>query len=416
MQQRQLPFTDKFHLLEAINKRGEEAILNTSRDEKGATRFYYLYTGGQIKMSRRIGIITILKVNNYGAELQAYATQFILNKLGYKAEIIDYLFYKHPQHNETRMSAPLFPFGIRKRLSEYLYPTLVKIKSWRYTDKYKLRKKRFEVFHQLHTAMSKTYNSIDLLYGVKLDYDVYMVGSDQVWNPGIYSSLEPYFLTFAPKGKKRISYASSFGVSSISKTAQPYYQERLKKFDAISVREINAVSLVKQLSGMPATWVLDPTLLLNKKEWQRVANDAYNVQGNYILQYAVTPCSYMLELGKWLSASLGYKIIQVYEDAGPSEFIDLFDKASVVITNSFHGTAFSINFEKDFYTVIPRRKANNSRQLSLAQKFGLEDRILLEGAAMPNIENLHIDYTEALLILENERNKSINFLTNAIDG
>ena len=136
----------------------------------------------------KIGIITILKVNNYGAELQAYALQRVLNLLGYDAEIIDYLFYKNPQHKKTIRSKPNFRFGIKKIFVERLYPIYVKIKMFLNSKNENVRKQRFALFHKKNTRLSKTYKTIDELFEAKMDYDIYMVGSDQVWNPGIYSS------------------------------------------------------------------------------------------------------------------------------------------------------------------------------------------------------------------------------------
>ena len=153
----------------------------------------------------KVGIITILKVNNYGAELQAYATQAALKKLGYEAEIIDYLFYKNPNHKPTRRSRPMFSHSLVVKVKERLYPIIERLRSARNKKSQQLRKQRFEMFHRDNTSMSATYHIIDELYAAKMDYDVYLTGSDQVWNPNIYSSLDPYFLDFAPKESKRIS-------------------------------------------------------------------------------------------------------------------------------------------------------------------------------------------------------------------
>lgn len=102
-------------------------------------------------------------------------------------------------------------------------------------------------------------------------------------------------------------------------------------------------------------------------------------------------------------------------DAGPAEFLSLVANATLVVTNSFHGTAFSVNFNRDFYTILPMRKQNNSRQRSLLEMFGLTERLLVEGAPMPNASSMTIDYTTVSLCLSNERRKSINFLKQAID-
>lgn len=378
----------------------------------------------------KIGIVTILKVNNYGAELQAYATQAVLKKLGWDAEIIDYLFYKNPDFKKTKRSKPLFPMGLTKKAKEFLYPILDRMKSKQEGEASRLRKSRFAEFHRQNTSLSRTYKTIDDLYSDSLDYDVYMVGSDQVWNPGIYSSIEPYFLTFAPKGKKRISYASSFGVSEIPLVAQPFYKNCLNQMDAISVRENNAVGMIERLSGRKACWVLDPTLLLTAHDWKQVASTQYEEKKDYVLIYELTPCPYIAELAKHIAQKWGLRIVRICKnaaiedkderienviDAGPAEFLELFEKAAYVVTNSFHGTAFSVNFSKPFYTVIPKRKNNNSRQQSLLGMLGLEDRMILENSPFPNLE-VPIDYGKVNTLLNGQRSKSVEFLRKAIDG
>ena len=377
----------------------------------------------------RIGIITILKVNNYGAELQAYATQAALRRLGYDAEIIDYLFYKNPGHIPTAKSAPLFKFPLKKRLAERLYPIIAKMRSSGNGDAAKRRAGRFASFHERNTSMSATYRTIDDLYGAKLDYDVYLTGSDQVWNPGIYSSVDPYFLGFAPEGCRRVAYAASFGVSSIPEDAREYYGSRLKRYDAIGVREKGAVEMVRGLSGREAQWVLDPTLLLTSDQWARVASPV-GADQPYILIYELTPCPYIRRLAEHISASKGWKIVRVCKsaaiedkdgkidnitDAGPAEFIGLFARAGYVVTNSFHGTAFALNFGRQFYTVLPLRKQNNSRQRSLLELFGLTSRLLVEGDELPDVAR-EVDYKAVDALLDSERAKSLKFLKGAIDG
>lgn len=380
---------------------------------------------------KEIGIITILKTNNYGAELQAYATQAILNKLGYKAEIIDYLFYKNPGHKKTKASKPSFNHGLKKRLAETLYPVIAKFKAGSNKSNSKKRDERFDSFHTDNTAMSATYRTMDELYASKKEYDVYMVGSDQVWNPGVYSSLLPYMLTFAPEGKKKVAYASSFGVSAIPQDCQWLYKKYLPGFSSIGVREKNAVEMVKELGGKDATWVLDPTLLLNKEDWSKVASNIYADKKNYILLYELTPCPYILELAKYFRKKKGLDIVRICKnaaiedkdssieniiDAGPAEFVRLFANAGMVITNSFHGTAFSINFGKEFYTITPTRKHNNSRQRSILELFKLQDRLIAENTPIENFSMGAVDYAAVSQILEDERKKSIDFITNAIDN
>ncbi len=379
---------------------------------------------------KKIGIITILKTNNYGAELQAYATQAILNKLGYNAEIIDYLFYKNPKAKKTRLSKPSFNHSLKKKLIEVIYPLLLDLKAVFKSKSLETRNMRFEEFHKENTILSETYRTMDELYSAKKDYDVYMVGSDQVWNPGIYSSLLPYMLSFAPEGKKRISYASSFGVSHIQEEYQWLYKKYLTEFASISVREKNAVEMVKDLCGKEATWVLDPTLLLNTEDWSKIAKPIDLAIKNYILLYELTPTPYIVKLANYFKETRGFEIVRICKsvsaedkdksiinitDAGPAEFVYLFANASMIITNSFHGTAFSINFAKEFYTIIPSKIHNNSRQRSILELFKLKERLILEETPFENVSKSEINYAEVGKLLEAERKKSINFLTNAIN-
>lgn len=240
--------------------------------------------------------------------------------------------------------------------------------------------------------------------------------------------MDPYFLKFAPADKKCLAYASSFGVSTIPPYAKAYYSEALKRFDAIGVREDAGVRLVKDLSGKIACWVLDPTLLLSKEEWLKVATfpcEIPQLEKGYILVYELTPCPYILQLARHVNEMLHVPVVRICKnasredkdksilnivDAGPSEFVGLFAHAKFVITNSFHGTAFAINLERDFYTVTPLRKQNNSRQQSLLKLFHLEGRLIVEGDRFPSNNKLHIAYTDVRNILERERRNSIQFL------
>lgn len=379
---------------------------------------------------KKIGIITILKVNNYGAELQAYATQRALQLMGYDAEIIDYLFYKNPHHKRTKMSSPTAKMSVKKHLQEWLFPIIANWKARNFREAQKERNRKFESFHLENTKQSECYDRIDKLMAAQLDYDVLISGSDQVWNPGVYSSLDPYLLRFGTEKMKRVAYASSFGVSSLPKDVKAYYKEALQNYDAISVREDKAVELVKSVSGCNAQLVLDPTLLLNEEQWLEVAKPVKGLpEVPYILIYELSEIPYIKQVAQYISTQTGMPIVRICKnatvedseqeimniiDAGPSEFLYLFSKAGCVVTNSFHGTAFSINFGKQFYTIIPNAKSNNSRQKSILKLMGCEERMLVEHSPMPEIKTL--DTARVNENLQREREKSMNYLKNAIDG
>lgn len=383
-------------------------------------------------MQKKVGIITIVKVNNYGAELQAYATQKALQLMGYDAEIIDYLFYKNPRHKATKSSKPVFSMPIKKRIAEFLYPKISQVKQLiQHNEAGKTRNDRYAEFHKLNTRFSKEYRSIDELNSAQLDYDAYIVGSDQVWNPGNYTSLDPYFLKFAPKEKRRFSYASSIGLSSLPESTFLYYREAMGGLNAISVREENAVELVKHVSGCNAQWVLDPTLLLNAKEWAEVAKAPTLDCNKFVLLYELTPCPYLKTLALHVAKEKNAKVVRITKDSvaveqdgsiinitdgGPAEFLWLFENAEFVVTNSFHGTAFSINMNKDFYVVTPARKKNNCRQQSILNLFGLTSRLMFEDAPLPLAEQMTIDYVTVNKKLQEQRELSKKFLRTNIDG
>lgn len=380
--------------------------------------------------SMKIGIITILKVGNYGAELQAYATQAILKILGYDAEIIDYLFYKNPDFIPEKSSNPSFKHPLKVSIKEFLYPIIHNIRICLSNANPIERNSRFEQFHKDNTSTSPTFRNYRELQQNCPEYDAYLTGSDQVWNPGIYSSLEPYLLSFAPKDARRIAYASSFGVNVLPQNTHNFYADRLKRYTAIGVREKDAINMIKKLTGQDAVWVLDPTLLLTKEQWLDVANPIAGFSKEaFILVYELTSCPYIMHLAHRIAAKRNIRIIRICKDAvpvekdenilnitdaGPAEFLWLFDKAAVIITNSFHGTAFAINFNKEFYTVVSAYKKNNSRQKSLLSMFNLSDRLIQEGEpvsdfSVPNFTNVN-------QIMTQKRLESINFLIKAING
>lgn len=382
---------------------------------------------------KKIGIITILKCNNFGAELQAYATQKKLNLMGYDAEIIDMLYYKHPDFKRTKKSKPFVKQSAKGRIIEFikfsiLNPIIYNIVPL-FSKNMKTRNSKFDEFHEKNTKLSETYKSVDQLYSNCNEYDAYVVGSDQVWNPGTGMNIEPFFLTFAPEGKKKISYASSFGVTSLPKQSEEKFKELLNGLDSISVRETAGANIVKQVTGREARVVLDPTLLLNKKEWEECSSGFNPNKNGYVLVYEVHPSAkiqqFAIEYAKKHSVPV-YRVgvrgmfnwktegIKNLVDIGPADFISLFENASIVFTNSFHGTAFSVNLGKNFYTVLSKAGKKNSRMTSLLSILGLESRIIYqEDCSKVSFEQY--DTAKAQELLQAERDKSVRYLKESIN-
>jgi len=383
----------------------------------------------------KVGIITILRVNNYGAELQAFALQKKLEKLGFDSEIIDYLYYKNWNFKDTKSSTPFVKQTFRQRIryfALYRFSNLLLDKLLPYINKnVALRLERFKKFHLTHTKISKTYKSFNELYSAHLDYDSYVVGSDQVWNPSASSSIEPYFLTFSPKSKNRLSYASSFGVADIDENLIPKYRDMLNNIDHISVREKQGVELVKTLTNRDASLVLDPTFLLGKEDWQVVMKLYPNMPLKYVIIYQLTESPAIVQLALSIAKKFKIKIFRICKraikvehntgvinilDAGPSEFLSLIANATYVITNSFHGTVFSINFNTPFFSIVSASRKNNSRIESILSVLNLSERLILDNNPIEEIDFLkEIDFVTSNEILESERIASVNFLLYALN-
>ena len=382
----------------------------------------------------KIGVITIEQVGNYGAELQCYAAQKVLQNIGCDAEIIDYCYYKDYRYKDSKMSEPFVPMTFKERIFYVLKYRIVN----RFVDKFLLlfnskiarRNSRFAAFHAENTKMSRRYMSMPELYEASMDYDVFVTGSDQVWNPGAQSSIEPYFLTFAPDYAKKISFAASFGVSEIEPNLRERYKEYLSRYDFISVREQNACDIVKQLVGKDAECVLDPTLLLTKDEWMKVARQYDNVPERYVLVYTLFESPAIFSLAKKVAKEKGISVLMITKrayfvshiegisnisDAGPAEFVSIIAGADYVVTDSFHGTAFSINFGIPFLAIVSLKNNNNSRMESLLKVVGLSGRMVYEEKEVSSlIYNDNIDFKEIESHIKKARVTSMNFLNKAL--
>lgn len=383
---------------------------------------------------KKVGIITIVNVNNYGAELQAFATFRKLQLMGYNAEIINYLYYKDWRYIDSKMSRSFNSMSIKGKIiyfAKYRVASFVLNKILPLICKdVKQRIANFNSFHQHNTRFSKLYKSMKDLYTDTPIYDVYMVGSDQVWNPNASSSIEPYFLTFAPHSALTVSYASSFGVSKIENNSiANRIKLGLSSIKTISVRESSGVNLVKELTGRTAQLVCDPTLLLNKSEWTMFMKLVSNMPQRYVLIYQLSESDAIVKLATRIGKQEQIPVYRICKrafkvkkdkgvvnilNAGPSEFLSLITNASFIITNSFHGTAFSINFDVPFYTVVSAKKKNNNRMESLLDYVGLGKRIVKDDVDITNLPIVGYDVNATQLKLKSFRLESEKFLEDAL--
>lgn len=375
-------------------------------------------------MSKKIGIITI-QGDNYGATLQAVALNSFLNSMGFDAENLDY-------NDVNRVKNSL---SFKQKIINDLW-TKVAVRLIIGNKK----KEKFEAFRQANLKFSKgQWRSKEALAADYPEYDIYISGSDQIWNPDVMRDDYNYLLSFAPDSAKKIAYASSFGKSKLPDNKKDTYKKYLSRFDNIAVREKSGKDIVNDLLGYEPEQVVDPTLLLNADEWSKVT-DYKPADEKYILCYYMpgdnTVCGAIKKISEDISKKTGYKIINLglkeyYKfksgmdcrvDAGPADFVNLFLGAEYVVTNSFHGTAFSTNFNKKVYVPINKEldatKARHIRMVDYLKSIGMDNSILPVGAdgVIPDVLTIEFDYDKVNENIQNMRKASVEYLLNAING
>lgn len=348
---------------------------------------------------KKIGILTFHRAINYGAVLQAYATQTVLNDNGFQAEIIDYKNQYVKEYYET-------PFGAAKTLKGKIASCI----------RYRVQKKRnneFKGFVKNRLKLSCSYTRKNIVEtGEK--YDSFMVGSDQVWNLICTDYDATYFLDFVNNDEKKQSFAISLGKFETDETAYKNYLPLIEKFANISLREVAGKQFIDKHIGERATLESDPVFLLKKKEWVQIAE--VPEMSNYVLIYSVDLPNRVLEHGRKMSKLLGKKLViitlknkkialnenEYLKIPSPEEFIGWICCADFVVSNSFHGTAFSILLNKQFHVVKNDEKKglDNSRLRTLLSNFGLENR-LIDADAITDTDE--IDYNSVGKIIENTR-------------
>ena len=334
----------------------------------------------------KAAIITLAVSENQGAVLQTYALCKAIEKFD-----ITPVVYKYNDNKRilgSLQGSAKIKHAVWKQLKRVI--TLgVKGK------KYRLFRNQYIPF------TTKRFDNNADLRNDDTKYDIYISGSDQIWNPDIFLYDTSYFLDFVPQGEIKISYASSFGKATFNKSYCKKCAELLNEYKKISVREESGIKIVKNLCGKNAEVVLDPTLLLDEREWHELAVHAKKKAKNFkgILCYVMPGDSTVTDAIESIAQQLhkktglsicrigvkeydilkyGYKQTDIF--AGPLDFLSYFENAEYIVTNSFHGTAFSLNFSKKFYVVINKlldsKEALHERVISLLDKVQANNAII----------------------------------------
>lgn len=321
----------------------------------------------------KIGIITLHKVLNFGSALQAFALQEFLKGNGLNTTIIDYR-YPNNFHKSNMMIHEKFHTKIKGKIRD-LYNYFFRGKSNSIH--------RFKQFYKTYFNLTPIeYTSINQIESNPPEFDIYITGSDQVWNIKTLYNDPIMFCSFVPKNKKCISFSASFSIKSLPPQYENSIRKHLSKYSAIGVRENSSLEILNSLhlnSNIPKQCTCDPTLLLDKTVYSKIAiKSQLQIKENYILvyllNYAYNPEPAISIATKQAQKYFGCKIIllghhkfkykgnyKYITGVGPAEFIYLFEHAKYIITSSFHGTMFSLIYQKPFISILPPQGSSDCR-------------------------------------------------------
>lgn len=361
----------------------------------------------------KIGILTFHCAHNYGAVLQCYALQEVLKGIGCEVEVInyrsDYLVNPYKWFDINRFIPKISFKAVKNNIKEII---LLRTRYKRY--------KAFENFinHKLNLSNKVTKDNIPSIY------DTYILGSDQIWSSKITNGIDPVFCGNFPfkKGRKKyIAYAASMEIKTLSSCENEYYKKSLNKIDFISVREYQLKALLQPLTGKKIETVLDPTILADSSIWGKFLRPFKNGK-KYVVKYQVRCDENTSRIANEIARQIDAEVIEVaacinyplcknnLQCASPEEFLSLIKYSSCVVTTSFHGTVFSVIFNRPFYCLYLNDN-QDSRSMSFLKNIGLENRMVCKSDTPTFTE---IDYGEINIRIAELRNNSMNFLTDAL--
>lgn len=371
----------------------------------------------------KIGLITYHAAYNYGSILQAYATQCAVERLGYSIEIINY----RMKEQQEVYSLYRTKFGLKTFIKDLLQ---LPIHSQR-----KKRQMAFESFLVNHMRLSKVCSVPQEVYKVWEQYDVIISGSDQIWNKhslelehNAWDYMKPYLLE-GYRGIK-ISYASS--IANMTDSELDYIIKNIMQFSNVSLREKSSVKRLEMLYDLKTENVVDPTFLLSKEDWIKNLQLHYCAKEKYILYYSLDSlrafkknvtiirqvakerdCK-LVVVAPFAYTNVEDEILHLAPDLGPVEFLNMLYNAESVITNSYHGTILSINFEKDVYSLCEPQGAE-FRKTDFLNEIGVSDRIVWEVNELLSKRYVPINYEQVKDKINKLRQNSYIYLEKALD-
>ena len=386
-------------------------------------------------MDKKVGIVSCYFKHNYGSMLQAYATQKVLDNMEIPNETINIdenIDFANGKKKYYMSQITNIPF-IKSKLG------MVKLKLDKKINKnlgnnIQIRDTKYKEFEK-NFKLTKPYKTYKELSEQCVNYSDVIVGSDQLWLP-VNVVADYYTLNWVPDNVNKVSYATSFGVSTVPDKYKNDYKKFLNRINCLSTREEAGIKLVEQLSDNKATLVCDPTLLLNKEEWMDIQKEEPIIKEKYILCYFLGKNIEHRKFAERLKEKTGCKIVSLNHadeyvkysdkfcdyapyDIGPAEWINLIRNAEYVCTDSFHGTVFSLINNAKFFTFERYSNKNskvstNSRIYSLLGIVDLKERILSGVENVDDAIKMQIDFKDVNEKIENFREKSKEFLKESI--
>lgn len=386
---------------------------------------------------KMVGLAIVTYKDNFGSALQSYATQKAVQKLGFSTEVLQ-ISGVHKQIQRKKVFYFLSRLFKKDELMYVLDKALSKFKSdskGNYSTDMETRHKVYEKFYKNHFTFAdskKTFSELGEMCG---KYSAVLVGSDQLWRPSNIAG-EYFTLEFVPENIKKIAYSTSFGVSVIPALLKKHTKKFLSRIEHISVRENSGKRIVKDLINRDIPVVADPTMLFPIEEWTEIMPENRVAEGDYILCYFMGSNPSHREFAKKLKEETGYRIIALLHgsvyiasdedfpdekpyDIGPGEFIDLIKNAKYMVTDSFHGSVFSILNKTPFFAF--RRYSDdsafsaNDRLHTLLSWTGLSDRMLKGDESVCECIKQDIDFDDVLKRVEKNRELSFEYLKNALN-
>lgn len=346
----------------------------------------------------KAGILTFHNTLNYGACLQAFATQEVLKRMGVDVKIIDYRSKALEVHYSLHHYKSLLKYKGISTMLPFIAADVLNLKL-----NYFESKTFNDWYENNYILTSKCKSLLDLKKCTK-DYDVCIVGSDQVWNSEITEGYDDaYFLDFCNFRTKRISYAASIGKDVLTSEDVEFLSTKLSKFDNISLREATHIKTLSETLNRNVENVVDPTLILTSSEWNKALNiGSPLVKEKYIFFHSINSPTELTNAAIKLQKATSLRIVRIgkhskfdnemlFKAANPTDFVNLISNAEYIVTDSFHGLAFSIIYRKQFISILGNGR--NSRILNLLTQIGLKNNAYKD-FAFETLEDIAVNYSE----------------------